>query len=100
MELSGTTAIVSGGASGLIGTFNLMRQPAVAEDIGARFARTDVPDEQGGRPLRAAQRSGGFRRVVPPGPPSAAGASGGSSPQAGTAHPVSGGSSPWVSATT
>ncbi len=82
MELSGTTAFVSGGASGLIGTLNLMRLPAVAEDIGGRFARTDVSDEQGGpspgrpsaagvRPAGPAQRSGGFP--------------GGSSPWASTA---------------
>jgi NAD(P)-dependent dehydrogenase (short-subunit alcohol dehydrogenase family) len=87
MELNGTTAIVSGGASGLgeatarglaaAGAFVVVadlsedRGKAVADDIGGMFARTDVADETSvqaavtaaatsGRPLRAAVSCAGI----------------------------------------
>ncbi len=87
MELNGTTAIVSGGASGLgeataaglaaAGAFVVVadlseeRGKAVADDIGGLFARTDVSDETSvqaavtaaatsGRPLRVAVSCAGI----------------------------------------
>jgi NAD(P)-dependent dehydrogenase (short-subunit alcohol dehydrogenase family) len=87
MELNGTTAIVSGGASGLgeatarrlaaAGSFVVVadlsedRGKAVAEEIGGTFARTDVADEASvqaavtaavgaGRPLRVAVSCAGI----------------------------------------
>ena len=61
MELNGTAAIVSGGASGLgegtsrmlaaagcrvfVADLNEQRGKAVAEEIGGQFVRTDVADE-------------------------------------------------------
>ncbi|HEY4464673.1 MAG TPA: SDR family NAD(P)-dependent oxidoreductase [Streptosporangiaceae bacterium] len=87
MELNGTTAIVSGGASGLgeatarrlaaAGSFVVVadlsedRGKAVAEEIGGTFTRTDVADEASvqaavtaavgaGRPLRVAVSCAGI----------------------------------------
>ena len=87
MELNGTTAIVSGGASGLgeatarelakagalvvVADLSEERGRAVADDIGGLFARTDVSDEVSvrdavaaaagrGRPLRAAVSCAGI----------------------------------------
>jgi NAD(P)-dependent dehydrogenase (short-subunit alcohol dehydrogenase family) len=87
MELNGTTAIVSGGASGLgeatarnlaaAGAFVVVadlsedRGKAVADEIGGLFARTDVADETSvqaavnaaaasGRPLRVAVSCAGI----------------------------------------
>jgi NAD(P)-dependent dehydrogenase (short-subunit alcohol dehydrogenase family) len=87
MELNGTTAIVSGGASGLgeatardlaaagalvvVADLNEERGKAVAGEIGGLFARTDVADETSvqaavnaaaasGRPLRVAVSCAGI----------------------------------------
>ena len=87
MELNGTTAIVSGGASGLgeatarelakagalvvVADLSEERGRTVAHDIGGRFARTDVSDEASvadavavaagtGHPLRVAVSCAGI----------------------------------------
>ena len=87
MELNGTTAIVSGGASGLgeatarelakagalvvVADLSEERGRTVADDIGGRFARTDVSDEASvadavavaagtGHPLRVAVSCAGI----------------------------------------
>jgi NAD(P)-dependent dehydrogenase (short-subunit alcohol dehydrogenase family) len=87
MELNGTTAIVSGGASGLgeataralaaagalviVADLNPERGKAVADEIGGQFAQTDVADETqvraavdtavaAGRPVRTAVSCAGI----------------------------------------
>jgi len=87
MELNGTAAIVSGGASGLgeatartlaaagctvtVADLNTERGKAIADEIGGVFAKTDVADEEsvraavdiaaaGGQPLRVAVNCAGI----------------------------------------
>ena len=80
MELNGTSAIVSGGASGLgeataralaqagarviVADLNEDRGKEVAADIGGHFARTDVTDEEAVREAVTAATAGGPLRVA------------------------------------
>jgi NAD(P)-dependent dehydrogenase (short-subunit alcohol dehydrogenase family) len=80
MELNGTAAIISGGASGLgeatarvlaaagaavtVADLNEERGKQVAEDIGGQFARTDVTDEESVQAAVDAAAAAGPLRVA------------------------------------